>query len=376
MAIVHLLALLTCVAVAVGCGAGDPDPTVAPQSTATSTLTATVTAAPRSTATQTLTPTATATRTSAPTATQTSTPTRTATPTPNPLEPYTVLGMRERAYPGGEIAIQWTYTRTNAYTRHYVTYPSDELTISGVLCVPHGDGPFPVVILNHGYIAPDEYWSGADTWYASAHLARAGYLTISPDFRGWGESDSGPNYFRTGLTIDALNLISALPSLVAADPERVGMWGHSMGGGVATRSIVIDKRVKAAVLYGPVSADDLEYGRRWRFRVSPLNSDPLQNAYRRARYDRAFLARTSPINHFDLASAPVQIHVGESDSVTPPRWAEAIRDALLAEGVEIEYYTYPGQGHAFHGASWDLFMERVVRFYDQHLKGCSSAGCP
>lgn len=326
--------------------------------------------------TATHTPTAIAARTPTATQTATSAPTQTATPTPNPLEPYTVLGMRERTYPGGTIAVQWMYTRTNAYTRYYVTYPSDDLTISGVMCVPHGEGPFPVVILNHGHIAPDEYWSGADTWYASAHLARAGYLTISPDFRGWGESDAGPNYFRTGLTIDALNLVSALPSLAKADPERVGMWGHSMGAGVTTRAIVIDPRIKAAVLYGSVSADDLEYGRRWCFRSTlPASDDLLDAAYRRAVYDRAFLARTSPISYFDSVSVPVQIHVGENDTVTPPRWSEAIRDALLAEGVEVEYYTYPEQGHAFHGASWDLFMQRVTLFYDGHLKGCTSEGC-
>jgi dipeptidyl aminopeptidase/acylaminoacyl peptidase len=285
--------------------------------------------------------------------------------------------MRERSYPGGTIAIQWTYTRTNAYTRYYVTYPSDDLTISGVLCVPHGDGPFPVVILNHGYIAPDEYWSGADTWYASAHLAQAGYVTLAPDFRGWGESDEGANYFRTGLTTDALNLISSLPSLSKADPERVGMWGHSMGAGVTTRAIVIDERVKAAVLYGAVSADDVEYGRRWHFGSTPrAGDDPLDTAYRRATQDRALLERTSPINYFGSVSAPVQIHTGERDTVTPSHWSEAIRDALLDVGVEVEYYVYPGQGHAFHGESWDLFMARVTQFYDQHLKGCAPQECP
>jgi dipeptidyl aminopeptidase/acylaminoacyl peptidase len=84
--------------------------------------------------------------------------------------------------------------------------------------------------------------------------------------------------------------------------------------------------------------------------------------------DRAFLQRTSPINYFDFVTAPVQIHQGMADTTTPPRWAEAIRDALLAAGKEVEYFAYSGQGHAFQGESWVRFMERMVAFYDRYLK--------
>jgi dipeptidyl aminopeptidase/acylaminoacyl peptidase len=277
--------------------------------------------------------------------------------------------MRDRHYPGGTIAVKWTYTTTSAYTRYYITYPSDDLTISGVMCVPHGEGPFPVLILNHGYIAPSEYWSGADTWYASAYLAQQGYLTISPDFRGWGESGDGENYFRTGLVVDALNLISSLSSLSKADPTRVGMWGHSMGGGVTTKAIVLDQRIAAAVLYGPVSANDHIYFNRWPPSRNPtIPTDSIDIAYWRALRDRRFLQRTSPINYFSEVTAAVQIHVGQVDNVTPPRWAKAIRDALLERGKQVDYYQYPGQGHAFHGDSWTLFMERITEFFDQHLK--------
>jgi dipeptidyl aminopeptidase/acylaminoacyl peptidase len=285
------------------------------------------------------------------------------------MEPYTIERLRAREYPGGTIQIRWTYTTTNAYTRYYVTYPSDDLTISGVVCVPLGQGPFPAIILNHGYIPPSEYWSGADTWYASAYLARQGYVTLSPDFRGWGESDRGEDYFRTGLVFDALNLISSLPSLSVVDPGRVGMWGHSMGGGVAAKAIVLDDRISAAVLYGPVPADDRVYFGRWRPRRNPGTlTDPLEIAYQRALSDRRFLKRTSPIAYFSLVTAPVQIHVGELDKVTPPRWARAIRDELVEQDKEVEYYQYPGQGHAFYGESWTLFMERVTQFFDQHLR--------
>jgi cephalosporin-C deacetylase-like acetyl esterase len=130
-------------------------------------------------------------------------------------------------------------TVTEVFTRYYIDYPSDDLTITGIMQVPRGEGPFPVVILNHGYIPPANYWSGADTWRAAEYLSSAGFLTLSSDFRGWGQSDEGPNYFRAGLVIDALNLVNSVASIPEADPTRIGMWGHSMGGGAATKLLAV-----------------------------------------------------------------------------------------------------------------------------------------
>ena len=269
---------------------------------------------------------------------------------------------------GGTIEIRHTMTVTADYTRYYIAYPSDDLTITGVLHVPNGEGPFPVVILNHGYIPPDRYWSGADTWRSADYLARRGYLVIAPDFRGWGGSDSGDNFFRNGPLIDALNLVSSLSSLPQADPERVGMWGHSMGGGITTKAITIDPRIRAAVLYAPTSANDLDNLRKWGRGLGAESDDPLWRVYRQAAQDTEFLRRTSPINYFDFITSPVQIHQGTADDTTPPRWAEAIRDALVAAGESVEYYSYEGQSHAFGDQAWTLFMERVTEFFDRVLE--------
>jgi len=281
---------------------------------------------------------------------------------------YTIEGLRERAYPGGAIELTTTITETDSFTKYLSRYPSDDLTITGMMNVPEGEGPFPVVILNHGYIPPSRFWSGADTWRAADHLAALGYLTISPDFRGWGGSDSGENFFRTGLVIDVLNLISSLASLPQADPERVGMWGHSMGGGVTTKAITIDPRIKAAVLYAPVSADDTDVIRRWGRGTGGGEDTSLARTYREASGDEDFLRLTSPIYYFDFVTTPVQVHQGSADTSTPPHWAAAIRDALQAAGKDVEYFDYPGQGHALEGEHWDLFMQRISDFFDLTLK--------
>ena len=40
----------------------------------------------------------------------------------------------------------------------------------------------------------------------------------------------------SGLAINVVNLLAAIPSIPEADPARVGMWGHSMDGAAGPRS--------------------------------------------------------------------------------------------------------------------------------------------
>ncbi len=312
-------------------------------------------------------PTATAT----PSPTPTRTPTPTSTPTPHPeILAHTIEGLRARKYEGGQIKITGTITTTNAYRRVLITYPSDGLTISGMMHVPFGKGPFPVVILNHGYIPPSQYVTGSDTYRAADYLARRGYLTISPDFRGYARSDSGLNLYRAGYMIDALNAAASVKSLPNADPKRIGMWGHSMGGGVTTRAMVVSDLVKAAVLYAPVSANFRDRGYFYAFGGGSgisVPSDLFDSVYYWTR-DQALIDQLSPINYFRYVTAPVSIHIGIADTTTPPRWSEAIRDALLAENKSVEYFEYPRQGHAFSGASWIQFNDRVVKFFNKYLR--------
>ncbi|MCX7622287.1 MAG: alpha/beta fold hydrolase [Thermomicrobium sp.] len=302
-----------------------------------------------------------------PTPLPTATPVPAPTPTPHPLAAYTIEGLRARTYPGGTIELLRTVAETETYTYYHVRYPSDGLRITGGLHVPRRAGPFPVVVLCHGYIPPDQYWTGADTIQAADALARRGFLCLAPDFRGWGGSDPGPNYFRTGIVIDTLNAVSSLASLPQADPRRVGLWGHSMGGGLVAKVICIDDRIRGAVLYAPVSGWDLDNIRKWGDGARP--DDPLGPIYAEAARDEGFLRATSPLFHFHFVACPVQIHIGTADTVTPPEWSRAMRDSLLLAGKSVEYFEYPGEGHAFSPPAWNLFVERIVDFYDRTLRG-------
>ncbi len=196
----------------------------------------------------------------APTATATPTATRipvTSTPTiiPSPtatqttaqaIYPYTIEGLRKHNFKSGKITLREKLLETEIFTRYAIEYPSDGLTITGILQIPKiGKAPYPVIMMNHGFFSRTVYASGDGTDRAAEFLNKRGYLTLSSDYRSWGNSETGLSLFYSGLAIDAINLMNAIPSLKEADSNRIGMWGHSMGGGVTMKVLAIDQRVKA-----------------------------------------------------------------------------------------------------------------------------------
>lgn len=290
-------------------------------------------------------------------------------PTPDPLARFYIETLQERSYgDAGEITVGTVLAETDAYTRYSISYPSDDLTISGYMNVPNGDGPFPVIVLNHGYYDPGIYQTGFGTLDAADFLARRDYLTVASDYRTYAGSDDGENDFRVGYVIDVLNLVALLDTLPQADTERIGMWGHSMGGGISINAMVISDQLDAVVLYGPMSGDMADNWRHihqmWnrpemeRLAAEYGGPDERPDAYR----------KMSAIEHLDEADAPVQIHHGTSDEQVPYQWSVRLRDELEAAGKEVTLFTYEGVRHSFQGEAWSTFMQRVLEFYDEHVQ--------
>ena len=75
-------------------------------------------------------------------------------------------------------------------------------------------------------------------------IARSGYIVFKPDYRGHGDSEGEAvgAYGYPDYTVDVLNAVASLKRYPDADPSRIGMWGHSMGGFITLRCMVITRR--------------------------------------------------------------------------------------------------------------------------------------
>lgn len=318
-------------------------------------------------------PSATATETPAPSPTLEPPPTTTWTP--EPYAKYRIDDLAARGYGGGELTVEGIIAENSYFSRLLVSYPSDGLKIYGFMNVPHkGAPPYPVIIALHGYIEPDIYNTLDYTTRYADTLARSGYLVIHPNLRGYPPSDSGDNLFRVGMAIDVLNLIALVKThagqpgpLELANSDRIGLWGHSMGGGVSTRVITVSPDVKAAVLYGAMSGDEKRNFERIfsYFSNGTRGIDELS-------VPEVELVLISPINFLDRIQSAVSIHHGANDVDVPLEWSRDLCTRLESLGKSVECFTYSGQPHTFRGEGEDLFNMRMVQFFDRILRNRDS----
>ncbi len=290
--------------------------------------------------------------------------------TPDTYRKYTIPYLRARQYGGGHVQAIGSSVQYSNFTRYMISYPSDGISIAGFMDVPNGIGPFPVIIALHGYVAPPTYNTlDYTTKYADA-LATAGYLVLHPNMRNFPPSGSGDDLFRVGEAIDVLNLIAIVKAtagqngpLQYADAQRIGLWGHAMGGAIAARVMTISPDVKAAVLYSSASGDEQRnYATPGLWansqRGSPESAVPAQE-----------MPLISPIYFYQYVQAAVSVNQGLADTIIPVQWSKDTCDQLQELGKTVECRYYDGEGNLFTSNADKSFIRASIEFFDQYLRG-------
>jgi fermentation-respiration switch protein FrsA (DUF1100 family) len=344
------------------------------------------------TPTQTSTPTAPLTSTPSATPTPTPTPmptqTPTPTPTPTPTHPLMIEVMRQQTYPGSELVIEQELAPGSNYDRYIASYQSEGLKIYALLTIPQGETPesgWPVIVFNHGYIPPDQYRTTERYVAYVDTFARNGYIVFRPDYRGHGDSEGEASsaYGAPDYTVDVLNGMASVKGHPDADPDRVGMWGHSMGGTITLRAMVVTDDIKAGVIWAGVVAPYPDLWERWQRRFSEQPTPtPNPDGTTRRRWTQelleygtfeenpTFWASIDPTFHLDDLSGPLQLHHGTADESVPVEYSENLYVQLQETGQTAELYLYPGDNHNISN-SFGTAMQRSVQFFDQHVKGTS-----
>jgi len=333
------------------------------------------------------TPTETDTNTPTPTVTNTPTSTPTSTPTPTPLHPLMIESLRQQAYPGSDISIEETLEPGSNYDRYLASYLSEGYKIYALLTVPQGEKPatgWPVVIFNHGYIPPAQYRTTERYVAYVDGFARNGYIVFRSDYRGHGnsEGEATGGYGSPAYTIDVLNAVNAIKTYPEADPERIGMWGHSMGGHITLRSMVISPDIKAGVIWGGVVASYPDLIERWRradrgsdniFPTPDPNSRrgrwrrEMQETYGAPAENPEFWASISPTSYLNDLSGPIQLHHGTADDSVPAEFSETLYSLLQDAEQPGELYLYQDDNHNISN-QFTTAMQRSIQFFDTHVK--------
>jgi dipeptidyl aminopeptidase/acylaminoacyl peptidase len=298
------------------------------------------------------------------------------------MHPMAIETLRMRSYEGSDIIIESELDPGGNYRRYYAYYLSDGLKIHGLLTVPDGEMPpdgWPAIIFNHGYIPPDVYRTTERYIAYVDRIASSGYIVFRIDYRGndRSEGEAAGAYGDPGYTIDVLNAVASIKRFPQANPQKIGMWGHSMGGFLTLRAMVISPDIKAGVIWAGVvgSYTDLLYnwrrsgptvtpspssqGRRWRQEWLSLYGTPAENP--------AFWQSISANSYLSDLSGPVQLHHGTADEDVPVEFSQALYEQIRQAGKYAELYTYPGDNHNISN-SFRQAMDRTIDFYSQYLK--------
>ncbi len=302
------------------------------------------------------------------------------TPTPTP-HPMSIPALRAMSYPGSDIIIERELTASVNYRRYYAYYYSEDLKIYGLLTIPNGETPeggWPAIVFNHGYIPPDVYRTTERYIAYVDRLASSGYIVFRIDYRGHDQSEGEATgaYGHPGYQIDVMNAVAAIKNYREVNPDKIGMWGHSMGGYLTLRAMVLSGDVKAGVIWAGVVASYPDLLCCWRrtgnFTPSPSSRSPSwrtgwSELYGSPESNPEFWASVSANSYLADLSGPVQLHHGTNDEDVPVEFSIKLADEITATGGMVELYTYPNDNHNISNY-FTTAMNRSIEFFDRYLK--------
>ncbi len=357
------------------------------------------------------------------------------TPKPLPLNQYTIPNLKHYPYQTSKITITEQLQDTDDFTTYVFKYQTMNKTMSGTLNIPaltRSDvkSPYPVIVMIRGYAAPSQFYPGFGTRNAAAVFAKNGYVTIAPDFFGFGESDPEPEDSWEARFIKPISVIELMYSLLenpkfqfdlkesdkseatpnldtlklAVNPDQLGIWAHSNGSQIAISVQEITSQPIPTTVWAPVTApfpysilfftrDNPDEGKESRAWLAMFEKD----------YDVFEFTITQ---HLDKLSGPLQIHHGSNDQEALRVWSDEFVDSIKTENekredeikdedknatqaalpdsetiqdsfinlaapsdpIDFTYFTYPGADHNLQPIeNWKLAIERDLEFFEQHL---------
>jgi dipeptidyl aminopeptidase/acylaminoacyl peptidase len=286
--------------------------------------------------------------------------------------------MRAMEYPGSDIVIEAVLDPGVNYSRYYVSYLSEGLKIFALMTVPGGDKPptgWPVIIFNHGYIPPNVYRTTERYIAYVDEIARSGYIVFRSDYRGHDRSEgtAGGVYTQPNYSIDVLNAVASVKRHPDVDRNRIGMWGHSMGGYITLRSMVVSGDIKAGSIWAGVVAPYPDLFLRWNAGAqwtSPASGSwvySMEQSYGSVETNPQFWKSISANSYVGDLNGPIQLHTGTADHDVPWEYSQILYDELTQANKVAELYLYEGDNHNI-SVNFSVAMQRTIEFFDTYVK--------
>ncbi|WP_073293359.1 S9 family peptidase [Chryseobacterium polytrichastri] len=243
----------------------------------------------------------------------------------------------------------------------------DGTPLYGKIILPTNFDPnkkYPVIVYlyngPHLQLVANTFPASGNLWYE--YMAQNGYIIFTMDGRG--SSNRGLKFeqavFRNLGTVemsDQMKGVDYLKSLPYVDAEKMGIHGWSFGGFMTTSFMLRKPDVfKVGVAGGPVidwSMYEIMYGERYM-------DTPQENP-------QGYATANLLDKVQNLKGKLLMIHGAQDDVVV---WQHSIKfiKSAVDNGVQLDYFVYPGHPHNVIGKDRVHLMQKVTDYFDQNLK--------
>jgi pimeloyl-ACP methyl ester carboxylesterase len=306
--------------------------------------------------------------------------------------------------------------------QYQILYESQGQQLSATLTIaqellndPNKNQNLPLILMVRGYVPAENYFPGNGTAHAAAVFAQAGFVTIAPDFLGYGASDPESTDPWLNRFIKPLNVIDLLLAIrqektfllpsnnsstsdsasqsstkitqqqltaeneyknysISINPEKIAFWGHSNGGQITVSVLEILGEKIPTSLWAPVLApfpysilyfsdEEADEGKQSRQFIANFEKD----------YDVFDFSLTQ---HLDLLQADLQVQHGSNDDSALLSWSQEFASKITAENkrrqaeniepLQFTLIPYAGADHNLNGA-WNSAVQQDLTFYRKEL---------
>ena len=277
-----------------------------------------------------------------------------------------------KKYDGRNLKLGRLLADYGAYKRYMITYRGDGLTISGVMNVPDGKGPFQSWCSTMGTSIPTPTSRARACRGNTTHLPGTGMSCCTRTI----EVMHPLTTTRTWITnsdcrtqADMINAVKAVKSskLKFLDKDRVG-WPDARAAAVTLTALVAQPGlVDAAVIYASVSSLAADNWKQFSRRSDDRSRTNRRIARSYGPPDKSpeFWRAASPRPSPDRVTEPLLVHHGIQDDTCPIRWSESTVKAL--KGGQRRHFRQVPRGRPHIRAPVARSIERTVSFFDKHL---------
>lgn len=277
---------------------------------------------------------------------------------PKPLEKYTIENLSKTEFKPSKININ----------NNIFDFEVGGKKVTGLVNTPNDSGPFPVVVLLRGYVDQSIYQTGMGTKRVGEYFRDNGYITLAPDFLGYGGSSAeSTNIFETRFQTytTVLTLLNSInkENFPNWDGKNVFVWAHSNGGQIALTTLVVTGKNYPTVLWAPVT-EGFPYSVLYYTNESEDGGKFIREKL--AKFEEDYdVDKFTFTKYLDRINSPIEYHWGTEDDAISLEWRNRFLKKMKDLEKDITNYNHVGADHNMNPL-WDVAIKQSLDFFEHY----------